>query len=149
MSISVGAFFPDSALRESEFANALTQVAMALARKNDHPVQSATPEVEILFMLSGKYDYPGFSGMRIRRFDTKLASLVVEVAVPVTMVDSGKAGEYVVAAMLDATENAAEFLKELDLAFDAGAHMTLVQSLSKCIASQAKPEIPPYYSEAP
>ncbi|TVZ38812.1 hypothetical protein P886_3194 [Alteromonadaceae bacterium 2753L.S.0a.02] len=130
MSIRVGAFYPDAQLKESQFANALTKVAMALASSPDASVQKNAPEVEVLFMLSGKFDSPGFEGMRIRRYDSKAESLIIEAAVPEKIVNSENAETYVIAAMLDAAENAAEFLGEIQMEFDCAAHMALIESLS-------------------
>lgn len=129
MSISVSAFYPDAQLKESAFAMALTRVAMDLSRESHVVGNPNSPKIDVVFMLSGKFDSPGFKGMRIRRFDSKAASLVVEAAVPDNMVNARNAHEYVVAAIMDATENAAEFLAEIKLDFDAEAHMKLLQKL--------------------
>ena len=130
MSISVSAFFPDAQLKESEFSNALTKVTMSMAKLKNDVVQRSNPEIELLFMLTGKYDSPGFEGMRISRFDSKDGRLVIEAAVPERITNSSDAEEYVVAAMLDATENASEFLHEIELEFDLDSHMKLIESLS-------------------
>ncbi|WP_018013648.1 hypothetical protein [Teredinibacter turnerae] len=129
MSISVSAFYPDAHLKESAFANALTRVAMALAKENSNISQRSAPQIEVVFMLSGKFDSPGFEGMRIRRYDSKEATLVVESAVPEKAVNATNAQAYVVAAILDAVENAGEFLKEIEMSFNEEAHMQMVQEL--------------------
>ncbi len=130
MAISMSAFYPDAQLRESEFSIALTRVAMALAKLKFGKVQKSQPEIEVNFMLSGKYDSPGFKGMRIRRFDSKDNRLVIESAVPERITESNDAEKYIVAALLDAAENAAEFLSEIELTFDLQSHLALIESLA-------------------
>lgn len=130
MSISVSAFYPDANLKESAFSRALTAVAIYLAQPQNKQVQRLAPTVELNFMLTGKFDSPGFTGMRIRTFDSKQARLLIETAVPVSMNQSSNAQKYITAALLDAIENAAEFLRQIEIEFDQPSHMNAIEDFS-------------------
>jgi hypothetical protein len=131
MSISISAYFPEAELKESELGNAITRVAMGLAKLKSSIVQKTQPEIEIIFMLTGKYNSPGFAGMRMRRFKSQDRLLQFEAAVPVAMNDSAESANYIIAAMLDAAENASEFLTENRYLFDLESHMALIETLGE------------------
>lgn len=136
MSISLSVFYPDLSLKESQFYEAATRIAMSLATFSREDVQTSKPEIDVHFLLSGKFDSPSFTGMRIRNFDSKLAILRVETAVPPHIVNSDKAAAYIAAAIADAIENASEFLKEIEMPFDADAHFELSKKLETTPVTQ-------------
>ena len=130
MSVSLSVFYPDMQLKESDFNKALTRIAMDLTKPNYKSIQSIAPEVELHFMLAGRLDIPGFTGMRIRTFDTKSNKILIEAAVPKEFNYSAQAHNYVTAAMMDAVENASEFLVEHEIGFDLQGHLALIESLT-------------------
>ena len=130
MSITVSAFYPDMQLRESNFCNALTRVAMNLAAQKQQTAQQSRPEVEVAFLLTGRFDSPGFTGMRIKTFDSQQDKVLIETAVPEAMNESSRALEYIIAALLDAVDNAAEFLAEIEISFDHASHTALINKVA-------------------
>lgn len=122
MSISISAFLPDAQLKDAEFNQSLTLVAMRLAKMNKPSAIQYGIGIEIQFMLTGKYDDPGYSGMRITRFDTKDNIIRIETAIPEHMNNSHRATQYIYATLLDAVENVDDFMRENEIAFDVTAY---------------------------
>ena len=135
MSISLSVFYPDLSQKESQFNEAATRIAMSLAQHAKEDVQTSKPEIDVHFLLSGKFDSPGFAGMRIRNFDSKMAILRVETAVPPHIVNNDKAAAYITAAITDAIENASEFLKEIEMPFELEAHFELAKKLEATLVT--------------
>lgn len=129
MPISVTAFYPDADLKESEFSNALTKIAMDLTKSFSSERNASAPNIELRFMLAGKLDAPGFTGMRIIAFDSQTNHLVIESAVPKKLNNSNNASKYIIAAMLDAIDNTKELLTETGIIFDASYYSSLVSSI--------------------
>jgi len=127
--LRISGFFPDTALKESAFSDALTHVAKMLAVYKKHAAQSTDPILELQFMLSGRFDTPGFQGMRICSFDTRESILRMDTAVPKDMNHSEAAERYIIAALKDATDNAAQFLSEIPIAFDLDLHIDLIDTV--------------------
>lgn len=134
MTISVSGYYPDAALKDSEFGSALTMVAMAIAKNGNSFSSSGAPKIELHFMLPGTFDSPRFEGMRIRAFDSKKAEILIEAAVPAHMVHSKKAKQYIVAAILDAIENTGEFLAENAVIFNTRPYIDMVKTFEAAIA---------------
>ncbi len=129
MSVSLSVFYPDLSQKESIFYEAATRVAMCLARQAGDLAQKTPPDIDVHFLLSGKFDAPDFKGMRIRSYDSKAAMLRVETAVPSHIVNSSNAIDYVVAAIEDALENASEFLDEIEMPFELELHFGLIDKI--------------------
>lgn len=129
MAISISEVYSEAEIKESQFSAALTRVAIKLARNNHNLVQKSAPEVELTFMLCGSHSSPGFTGMRIRRFSAKEQVLHIEAAVSNAMVNSADASDYIIAALMDAVENAAEFFDQIHVDFNLLGHMSLIEAL--------------------
>lgn len=129
MALSISAHYPEAQLKDSEFSQALTRAAMALAAQKTHPAQISQPEIEIAFMLSGDLESPGFTGMRLRTYSAAEQLLQIDSAVPKPFNNSSQAKAYILAALQDAAENAEEFLATIKVPFALGSHMELIASL--------------------
>lgn len=131
MAIQITCTLPDSNLQDSYFNKALVRVAMRLARLGPNDLQSRPPQLDVQFLLPGKFDKPGFEGMRLTRFEQDAQALVVESAVPPSLVDADYAEDYVIAVLQDAVENAASFFTEMGILFDESRYMALVDSITR------------------
>ncbi len=129
MAFSISAYYPEAELKESEFAAALTRVAIALNLAKSTSVQRTGPELEVIFMLAGEQEAPGFTGMRMGQFNRDDKCLRFETAVPKLLNHSGDAHKYILAALLDAAENAGDYLTQENYLFDVKSHMALVEQL--------------------
>lgn len=129
MAFSISAYYPAAELKESEFAAALTRMAIALNRAKSQAAQNLGPELEVSFMLACDQEAPGFSGMRMGQFNSQEKRLRFETAVPQRFNHSADAALYIKAALLDAAENAADFLTQHNYLFDIKSHMALVEGL--------------------
>jgi hypothetical protein len=136
MAFSISAYYPEAVLKESEFASALIRVATALHLAKINSVQPMVPEIEVIFMLAGTLDVPGFTGMRMGQFDQGDKRLRFETAVPKALNHSSAASDYIVAALLDAAENAADYFTERNFLFDVKSHMAMVEGLNLATAKQ-------------
>lgn len=129
MAFSISAYYPAAELKESEFAAALTRMAIALNMAKSQAAQNLGPELEVSFMLACDQEAPGFSGMRMGQFNSQEKRLRFETAVPQRFNHSADAALYIKAALLDAAENAADFLTQQNYLFDVKSHMALVEGL--------------------
>jgi hypothetical protein len=117
---------PDRELDESALIQAITKVAMDLARLRDQHIQKRMPAVDIVFLIPSRQEKADFTGLRLHSFDTAGQTLRIESAVPEKMVTSIHAERFVIAIMLDAIDAASEFFNEQHILFDAAEHLALV-----------------------
>ncbi len=131
MAISINAFIPDSELTESKLHKSIILVAIKIQQqsKSLSPVDSI--KLEVNFMLPGKTDTPSFKGMRIRHFDLDTNQVIFDVSVPEKMNESPHSNRYVVAVLMDAVDNAAEFLQEQSILFNTSSHQTMLEAIDK------------------
>lgn len=129
MTLFIGAYYPDNELQRSVFGEALTQVALNLAKARSHRLQSTSPNVDFYFLVPGKLAKPDFQGMRIHSFDSETDTIRIESSVPDHMVTSKHAEDYVVASLLDAMDNAFDFFADSAVLFQRDEYQNLVESL--------------------
>lgn len=129
MSLFIGAFFPEPDLSSSPFSAALTNIAVKLATSASSKSIARDPLIDLRFLLPGKLDKPGFTGMRLNSFDKTSNTLRIDSSVPEGMIESNKAADYIIAAMHDATENAGAFFQENNIDFNEFLHLQIVQRL--------------------
>lgn len=129
MTLFIGAYYPDKELERSTFGEAITRVAVKLAKSREHKLQKISPNLDFYFLLPSKIDHPDFQGMRIHSFDKDSKTLRIETSVPEHMVSSKHAEDYVVAALSDAVDNAFEFFSDTAVLFQKDEYHDLIDSL--------------------
>ncbi len=128
MPLSISALYPDIELKDSEFVQQLTNIAMQV--KQLPPLNnSLTPTLEVKFMLSGHKDSPDFKGMRLRSFEAETSHLTVEAAIPLHINNSEQAFNYIIAALQDANENAGVFFAKNNIAFEQSSYMAAIDAI--------------------
>jgi hypothetical protein len=130
MALFIGAFIPDRQLDQSAFCQALTKVAIDLARFRQHPLQASRPNVDLYFLMPGKDEMPQFQGMRLHSFDASSNTLKIESSVPRQMIQSAHAERYVVAAIQDAVDGAYDFFEAEQIEFQRDEYLGLIDTLS-------------------
>ena len=125
MPLSISALYPDIELKECEFVQQLTNIAMQIKRIEALNTIS-TPTLEVKFMLSGLKDSPEFKGMRLRSFEAEDSHLTIEAAIPLHINNSSQAFNYIVAALQDASENAGVFFAENNIGFEQSSYMEAI-----------------------
>lgn len=130
MALFIGAFIPDRQLDQSAFCQALTKVAIDLARFRQHPLQASKPNLDLYFLMPGKDEMPQFQGMRLHSFDAGSNTLKIESSVPRQMIQSAHAERYVVAAIQDAVDGAYDFFEAEQIEFQRDEYLGLIDTLS-------------------
>jgi len=95
-----------------------------------YAAQNDDSTLNVTFYLSGKYETPGFSGMRICGFEADSKTVHIEVSVPNSITYSDYAEDYLIAELDDSLEAANYFLGEMRMTFDYFSHKRLLDSLS-------------------
>ena len=116
MALFCAAYIPDPALKECQFVQVLTKVATNLTRRRT--LTRGQPDVDICFLLPFEHERPDFSGMRFHSWRVEQSTLRIEAAVPESMVTSALTETYIIAAIRDAIDNAADFFSEINMPFD-------------------------------
>jgi hypothetical protein len=113
----------------SAVSRAITSLAMRLASKAVSQGADGYT-LELMFVLPDSEEGPLFEGMRLSTYAEDQKILVVEAAVPVSMIDSDRAAAYVAAVAADAVDAAREFFEELRMPFDAESRHDLLGRIS-------------------
>lgn len=129
MSLFCRAFLPDQTLKDSDFVGNLTRIAANLTRQKVS-AKSEGPDLDIRFMLPFEADKPDFVGMRIHSWEEENTTLRIEAAVPNRILEADLSEQYIVAAIQDAIDNAAEFFEEIKVPFDVSAHHGQILAVS-------------------
>ena len=118
MSLYISITSPSKDLEKSPIDDAITILAAnaAIEKRNGHLPQG--PALDITFMLPNNDDVPPFQGMRMGGFTSENQTLFFESAVPQHIVRSKHAPRYVAMALQDVIDNASDFFKNHNIAFD-------------------------------
>lgn len=130
MTVHISSMIPDRSLEESALFEAITQVAMELAKFNNQPIQNKAPILNVVFLLPSRQEKADFEGLRLYSFDKEAQTLRIEAAVPEKMVASTHAERFVLAILMDAADAAGEFFEEQRILFDAPADLALLEALT-------------------
>lgn len=130
MSLFIGMTCPDKALDESAFSTGLTGIAAQLAARRSAQLAYGGPDIDVRFLLPGKNEAPTFQGMRFTAWRQAESVLYVESAVPAGLINSLHAETYIVAALQDAIDNAADFFAETGVAFEKETWLELAGTLA-------------------
>ena len=122
MSLYCQAFFSDMGLKDSEFVAELTYIAAKLTQQIRRQDEAVGPTVDLRFLLPVGSDQPDFTGMRLHSYNSSNQCLLIESVVPSALYHSSKAKTYILAAMQDAVDNAADFFTEQQVGGYAPAH---------------------------
>lgn len=118
MSLSINIRSASSEATDSPVSRAITQVAAMIKRQQNQGTLPGEPSLDVTFMLPGRLDKPGFSGMRMGGYTDSEKVLYFEAAVPEELVQSPQAGRYVELAMQDVIANANDFFVQNYRPFD-------------------------------
>lgn len=110
LSISINS--PSREVMESAMTTAITAMAIALTQKKARLEHPKGPSLEITFMLPGKLDKPGFTGMRMGGYTEQEDTLYFERAVPEDLLHSSRASEFVALVLEDAVHNATDYFAD-------------------------------------
>lgn len=124
----------DRDLEKSPIDRAITALAARAANEARSGALPEGPVLDLTFLLGSSHDRPPFDGMRMGGYTQERQILYFEAAVPEAMSRSQQAPDYVAAVLQDAIENAGEYFRTLDVAFDSRgwqqALITLVASIT-------------------
>ncbi|MDO6682088.1 MULTISPECIES: hypothetical protein [unclassified Oceanobacter] len=129
MTLYCGAYLPESGLSDSPFVGALTRVAAKLTSMSGRQTNTEDPHLDLYFLVPGSTDVPPFRGMRFHSFDRTNRRLRIESSVPAHMVGSRHCQAYVLAAIQDAVENAADFFSREHIEFDHQSYDSMISRL--------------------
>lgn len=118
MSLYISMRSASSELTDSPINKAITLLAATIAMNTKHDVIPDGPSIDVTFMLPGKYEKPGFTGMRMGGYSKENNTLFFERAVPDHIVFSEEASHFVDLVMEDVIQNAYVFFRENDIRFD-------------------------------
>ncbi|WP_455211091.1 hypothetical protein [Kaarinaea lacus] len=118
MSLFISINSPSKELEKCPIDEAITILAAnaAIEKRNGHLPKG--PALDITFMLPNNNDIPPFNGMRMGGYTTENKTLYFESAVPEHIVRSKHAPRYVAIALQDVVDNASDFFKSHNIAFD-------------------------------
>jgi hypothetical protein len=137
MSLYISIKTPSQNLSHSPINDAITFVAAHAAIEKRQGRLPSGPALDITFLFSGKNEQPDFSGMRMGGYSQENQTLFFESAVPDHISHSEQAPRYVSLVLQDVIENASEYFKENNIAFDADQWRRAILSL---IAAHVKPQ---------
>ncbi|MAK91034.1 MAG: hypothetical protein CMI03_19175 [Oceanospirillaceae bacterium] len=126
MALFCAAYIPDQTLKECQFVSLLTKVAAKLTRARAHTQDQ--PDIDICFLLPFGAERPDFRGMRFHSWQQRQSTLKIEAAVPEHMLNSRHTESYIIAAIEDAVDNAADFFGEIKLPFNSQAFHSQIQA---------------------
>lgn len=118
MSLFINTTSPTADFKDSSLEKAITGMAMKLAMVRSQGNLPEGPGLDINFLVSTKDDNPGFTGMRMGNYGIDQNILHFERAVPVELLNSNSADDFVKAVLQDVVVNASYFFKELKVDFD-------------------------------
>lgn len=129
MSLFCEAFLPEQQLKESEFVRVLTNIAAKLTLVYRGQSETGLPAIDLRFMLPAGEEVPDFTGMRLHSWDSQGQRLLIESAVPVQAINARNCGDYIVAVMQDAVDNAGDFFAEQSVTFNPAWHHQVIAGL--------------------
>ena len=119
MSLYISMNTPGNELSKSPIDDAITFLASHIAIEKRHGRLPEEPTLDMTFMLAGKYEKPGFSGMRMGGYTSDNKTLYFETAVPEHITQSEQAPYYVAMVLEDMIDNAELFFTGTGIQFNA------------------------------
>lgn len=138
MSLYISINTPSKDLEKSPIDTAITVLAAnaAIEKRSGHLPHG--PALDITFMLPNDKDIPPFKGMRMGGYTHEIDTLFFESAVPEHIIYSRSAPRYVALTIQDAVDNASDFFKENNIAFDTVRWYRAIMPLIKTASAIAK-----------
>lgn len=130
MSLFISTTTPSDSFKESKLEVAITQMAVKLAKARNQKILPQGPSLDINFLVAGELDKPDFVGMRMG-YDDEGSTLYFERAVPVELVESSDAEEFVKLVLEDVIANASDFFQEQKMEFDLLSWQTALMFLNE------------------
>ena len=118
MSLFISTTTPSDTFKESRLDKAITEVAVKLAKERSQGTLPQGPSLDVNFLIPSQTEKPAFSGMRMGNYDADHSTLYFERSVPMDLVESSKAEEFVKLVLEDVVTNAAYYFEELKVNFD-------------------------------
>lgn len=143
MSLYISMNIPGSNHSDSAINNAITLLASYIAIEKHNGNFPDEPALDITFMIPGRNEKPGFSGMRMGGYTQDSRILYFETAVPEHITQSDKAPDYVTMVLHDMVDNAEIFFDSLDFSgrkvnFNAEHWRTILSKISSRLYSNTR-----------
>lgn len=130
MNLFISVNTASSKLRDSNITVAITDVAAQAALEKQKGLIPPGPSLDITFLLPGKFEKPGFSGMRMGGYSEAGDTLYFETSVPEHILKMEYPARYVALVMLDVIANAKNFFRELNIEFDIERWHRVMQAIT-------------------
>jgi len=130
MTIFISTTSPTASFKESKLEQAITQMAVKLAKERSTGSLPQGPSLDINFLVPGKYEKPDFTGMRMGNYDEEQTTLYFERFVPDRLLESDEAEEFVKLVLEDVVDNAASFFAEHKVNFDIKSWQRTLSTLN-------------------
>ncbi|MEZ5529409.1 MAG: hypothetical protein R3E57_05700 [Porticoccaceae bacterium] len=137
MSLYINVTTANPELGDSAIQNAITTLAAVVAERRRSEPMPAAPALDLTFMLPGKFDKPGFTGMRMGGYTREEGTLYFETAVPDHILHSSACTRYVSAVLEDMVDNAGDFFINTDIPFDLEYWRKLATQVSQLLAESS------------
>lgn len=131
MGLSINIRSASSDALDSQVSRAITLLAAQVNRRQRHSGLPPGPGLDVTFMLPGKFDKPGFNGMRMGGFTDREGVLHFETAVPESLVQSREALRYVELTLQDVIDNANDFFVQNYRDFDQQGWQEVLDQLAQ------------------
>ncbi len=140
MSLYISIHSPGRELDKTPIDDAITILAANAAIEKRNGRLPEGPALDVTFMLPGNEDVPPFEGMRMGGYTSENRTLYFESAVPEHIVRSRDAPRYVALALQDVVDNAGDFFKSNNIAFDEAQWHRAILPLIKTASVLSKPK---------
>jgi len=128
MTLSIGAVLGGPEL-ENGYVEREIRRLMRLAKRVDEPsVRRAS--INVVFHVSGSISQVDFEGLRTAKFSRSEQKLMIQVAVPKDITDSG-VGEFLISSLRQASSVAKLVFKKARIDFDENEYLGLVDKVGK------------------
>ena len=115
--IAIGASYGGPELRRSEIDLAVTALTKALNELRGPFTLGETPAVVPLFMVPGSVGQIDFEGLRYGKYSRRDKAIVVQVAVPATVVAGSNVNAFLIDSLRGANAMAFEFFRKKGVEF--------------------------------
>jgi hypothetical protein len=127
--ISVGAVFRGEELRGSKIQVAITAAMKACPDFEKEFEVGSFPAVNVVFHVPGSTGSPDWDGLRDAKFSRQQQLLMVQVAVPESVVESANPEDFVIESLYGANAVAFEFFRQKNMDFPLAEAEQLVASI--------------------
>lgn len=134
--ISLGNQYGGPELKGSAIRLLLQKIMQLVSDLRDENYDDGTsPWVNIIFIVPGSLIKPDFSGMKTGFFSKKRKGLVIQIAVPQSVLDCGTEEPFAIESLMNAMDLADEYFRKKGLDFDLGGAKNLILEVRNLISN--------------